>query len=109
MSAFAAMLAAAIGAGVVMPFAGIHVVALVLWPIRSAVEPLAGLGRDDDDFHPFNEISARVYLGLACGTSVFAAILFASRTWPAVLRPAWPVAIAPGGVAGAGIAAAIWG
>jgi len=133
-SAFAAMLAAAIGAGVVMPFAGIHLVALALWPVRSAVERLAGIASDDDS-DPFDEIAARVYLGLACGVSVFATVLFTSRMWPALLRPAWPAAIVPGaaaavaaalmpvgptavlamiaggvaGIVGAGIAGAIWG
>jgi len=98
MAVFTAMLAAAIGIGVVMPFAGIHLAALVMSPISRVAEKLARIGAGDD-LHRLREVLARTLLALACGSSVLATILFASHMWPHTLAPAWPVAIVPGAAA----------
>jgi hypothetical protein len=100
MSAFVAMLAAAIGMAVgigVVPYVSFAVAGLVIHPIKFLVAKVSPWDQDGE-FHPRTMFFMNATLGLACALCVAGALVGASHLgWHR--PPRWPLPVVPGAAA----------
>jgi hypothetical protein len=100
MSAFVAMLAAAIGIVVgigFVPYVSFALAGLVLHPIKFVVAKISPWDQSED-FHPRTAFFMNAFLGLACAICVSGALVCASYLgWHR--HPHWPLPVIPGAAA----------